>query len=114
MISRALDRVLVRGGNIPSNSKRFQACVERADEKGITLFGMDEKRCWTSDDAEQSYDRFEPSGDCKKKNGKASGFAESLTVFVYQKDNQGGMFYSTQKMFYSTRSKDDKQSTNIF
>ena len=91
MISRALDRSFVTAENKPSNSERFQACVKRADEEGINLFGMDDKRCWTSDDTEQTYYKFGSSGNCSKNNGKASGLTKSLTVFVYQKDDKGGV-----------------------
>lgn len=89
MISRALYRSFATVENVPSISKRFQACVKRADQEGINLFGMDEERCWTSDDTERSYDKFGSSGKCEKNNGKASGLTESLTLFVYQKSDQG-------------------------
>lgn len=93
MISRALYRSFVTVENKPSNSERFQACVKKADEEGINLFGMDDKRCWTSDDTEQTYYKFGSSGNCSKNHGKASGLTKSLTVFVYQKDDQGGVCY---------------------
>ena len=93
MISRALDRSFVTAENKPSNSERFQACVKRADEEGINLFGMDDKRCWTRDDTEKTYYKFGSSENCSKNNGKASGLTKSLTVFVYQKDDKGEVFY---------------------
>lgn len=104
MISRVLDRES-RVGNIRSIDKRFRACVKRADEQGITMFGMDDRRCWTSDVTEQSYDKFGSSKDCKEKRGKASGLSDSLSVFVYRKIDQGKMFYAI--LF---NSKDDRQS----
>lgn len=105
MISRVLDRYFSRVGNIRSIDKRFRACVKRADEQGITVFGMDDRRCWTSDVTEQSYDKFASSKDCKEKRGKASGLSDSLSVFVYRKIDQGKMLYAI--LF---NSKDDRQS----
>lgn len=91
MISRVLDRYFSRVGNIRAIDKRFRACVKRADEQGITLFGMDDRRCWTSDGTEQRYYKFGLSKDCKEKRGKTSGLSDSLSVYVYRKTNQGKM-----------------------
>ncbi|XP_078367511.1 coadhesin-like isoform X2 [Oculina patagonica] len=90
MTSRALDTYFVRVGNIASISKRYQACVKKADEEGITLFGMDDRCCWTGENAGSSYDKFGTSGHCKgaKKRGYSSGIAESSTVYVYQKNDK--------------------------
>ena len=92
MISRALDKSFKRIENIPYINKKFQACVKKAVEEGITMFGIDDKNCWTSDDAEQSYFKFGTSWKCNM-NGKATGLAKYLTVSVYRKDDQGGMLY---------------------
>ena len=91
MTSQALDRSFERVENIPYINKKFQACVKKADEEGITLFGIDDKKCWTSD-TEQSYFKFGTSFKCNQ-NGKDTGLTKYLTAFVYRKDNQGGMFY---------------------
>ncbi|XP_078347947.1 lactadherin-like [Oculina patagonica] len=88
MTSRALDTYLVRAGNITSISKRYQACEKKADEEGITLFGMDDKRCWTSDDAGRSYDKFGPSEHCKEKAGYSSGISERFSLYVYRKNDK--------------------------
>ena len=86
---QALDTYFLRAGNIGSIGKRYQACEEKADEDGITLFGMDDKRCWTSDNAANSYDKFGPSGQCKESNGRSSGITESSSVYVYRKNKKG-------------------------
>ncbi|XP_078346606.1 uncharacterized protein LOC144631897 [Oculina patagonica] len=86
MTSQALDTYFVRAGNIPSISKRYQACAKKADEEEIILFGMDDKRCWTSEGS--SYDKFGPSGHCKEKGGYSSGITERFTVYVYKKNDK--------------------------
>ena len=93
MTSQALDTFFLRAGNIGSIGKRYQACVKKADEDGITLFGMDDKRCWTSDNAANSYDKFGPTGQCKESKGSSSGITEKSSVYVYRKNNKGNKLY---------------------
>ena len=99
MIMQALDKYFVRAGNIPSIGKRYKACEEKADKEGITLFGMDDKRCWTSDQARSNYDKFGASGKCKKKGEYSTGLSESDTMFVYQKEKGNKMFTKTTLAF---------------
>ena len=89
MSSQALDTYFLRAGNIKSISKRYQACVAKAIKEGITLFGMDDKRCWTSANAERSYDKFGSTGQCKEKGGYSSGISEKSSLFVYRKNDRG-------------------------
>ena len=89
MKAKAFDKYFLRAGSISQIGKRFDACVKEAKAQGIKLFGMDDKRCWTSDNPEKSYDKFGKSGLCKKKKAYGTGFAESLTVFVYRMDGKG-------------------------
>lgn len=86
MALQALDNYFLRVGSISSIGKRYEACEEKADADGISLFGMDDRRCWTSEQAGSSYDKFGASGKCKKKGAYSTGFSESDTVFVYQKE----------------------------
>ena len=88
-VDRALDEVVARVANKPSISSRYDACVAAADQAGITLFGLDDRRCWTSQRAYSSYDKYGTSGHCKTKKGKTAGLTEHGTMFVYQKDYQG-------------------------
>ena len=85
MSLQALDTYFVRAGNLPSIAKRYEACVKKADADGITLFGVDDKRCWTSHQAKTSYYKFGSSGKCKTKGVLSGGLSASDTVFVYQK-----------------------------
>ena len=86
---RALDEVLERVGSKPSISSRYGACVSEADKEGVKLFGMDEKRCWISQNPYSSYDKYGTSGHCKTKKGLSGGLSENDSVFVYIKDDQG-------------------------
>ena len=89
MKAKAFDKYFLRAGSISQIGKRFDACVKEAKAQGIKLFGMDDKRCWTSDNPEKSYDKIGKSGLCKKKKDYGTGFTESLTVFVYRMDGKG-------------------------
>ena len=89
MKAKALDEYFLRAGSISQISKRFSACEKEAKAKGIKLFGMDDKRCWTSDDPEKSFNKFGKSGLCKKKKQFGTGFTESHTVFVYRMVGKG-------------------------
>lgn len=88
-MDRALDDVVARVGSKPSISVRYDACVAAADQAGITLFGLDDKRCWTKDSAYSSYNKYGSSGHCKTKKGLSMGITESRSMFVYHKDEEG-------------------------
>ena len=86
---------MARVGNKPSISSRYDACVAAADQLGITLFGLDDKRCWTSQSAYNSYDKYGTSGQCKTKKGLSGGLTEAGTMYVYQKDQGNIEFISS-------------------
>lgn len=93
MKSLALEKYFLRAGNIRPINKRYAACVKKADEEGIKLFGMDDKRCWTTDSLDSNpgntYNKFGSSGQCTEKKGLSTGLSKSFTLFVYQKDEKG-------------------------
>ena len=81
---------MARVGDKPSITARYKTCTSDADAENITLFGLDNKRCWTSESDYSSYSKYGTSGTCKKnKLGKSGGFSEHGTIYVYQKDQQG-------------------------
>lgn len=82
---------MLKVGGKSSIGSRYQACVNAANNKGVTLFGLDDKRCWTSQNAYASYSKYGTSGTCKKaKNGELEGgLSESGSVYVYQRDQDG-------------------------
>ena len=86
---RALDVVLERVGSKSSISSRYAACTAAADQDGVTLFGLDDKRCWTGESAHSTYSKYGTSGQCKTKKGLSGGLSESETIYVYVKDSQG-------------------------
>jgi len=61
--------------------------VTAANNKGVTLFGLDDTRCWTGQNAASSYGIYGiASGRCgSTKGGLRYGFLASETVFVYEK-----------------------------
>ena len=94
---RALDVVLERVGSKNSISARYAACTSAANSEDVALFGMDDRRCWTGENAESTFSKYGTSGQCKTKNGLGSGLSESETMFVYEKDADGEktfFFYS--------------------
>ena len=85
---RALDKILKANGR--SISSRYAACISEADGSGITLFGMDDKRCWIGEDAHSAYDTYGNSGLCKTtKKGINYGLSADDTMRVYMKDVEG-------------------------
>lgn len=86
---RALDVVLERVGSKKSISARYAACTSAANSADVALFGMDDRRCWTGENAESTFSKYGTSGQCKTKNGLGSGLSESETMFVYEKDADG-------------------------
>ena len=86
---RALGDILVRLGRFGTMSKKLDKCVNAAENQGITLFGMDDTRCWTGENAASSYNIYGTSAQCRtsKRGSLRSGLAASETIFVYQKDN---------------------------
>ena len=66
--------------------------MSEADKKGITLFGMDDKRCWIGENADSTYDKYGTSGLCKKtKKDVNYGLSEHDTLRVYIKDIGGNI-----------------------
>ena len=85
---RGLYEILnVKGNRI---GRRFAACQSQANVKGITLFGMDDKRCWIGENADSKYNEYGISGLCQKTNkGIYYGLSEHDTMRVYMKDDNG-------------------------
>lgn len=69
-------------------ASKYEDCIAKAAEEGVTVFGMDDRRCWTGTG---KYDKHGASGQCKKskKGDKSMGLSASETMFVYKKDASG-------------------------
>ncbi|RMX52480.1 hypothetical protein pdam_00013778 [Pocillopora damicornis] len=61
---RALGQILERVGSKSSISARYAACTSAADNEGVTLFGMDDRRCWTGEKAESTFSKYGTSDQC--------------------------------------------------
>ena len=85
---RALGQLLERVGSKPSISSRYAACTSAADSGDVTLFGMDDRRCWTGENTEsiRTFDKYGTSGTCKTRKGLSGGLSEYETMFVYIKE----------------------------
>ena len=83
---RALGDILFksRRGKI---SRKYGQCVTAANKRGVAVFGLDDTRCWTGQNAASSYGIYGTAvGTCgSTKRGLDYGFLASETVFVYQK-----------------------------
>ena len=92
---RALGQILERVGSKSSISARYAACTSAADNEGVTLFGMDDRRCWTGEKAESTFTKYGTSDQCldARKVPLSGGLSESGTMFVYQKDASGEKFF---------------------
>ena len=65
----------------------YDYCKAKAKSLGYKLFGTDEKKCWSGDDAKNTYDKYGGSTQCefsKAGTGHASGRDMYGSVFVYQ------------------------------
>ena len=118
---RALDDILSKFKRFGKMQKKFGQCVTKANSKGVTLFGLDDTRCWTGQNAASSFGIYgTASGRCgSTKGGLRFGFLASETMFVYQK--KGGkllqlelqwtiLITSSTKKHYSLDSEDDFRS----
>ena len=67
--------------------KKYEQCVTKANQEGVTVFGLDDTRCWTGENAASSYGIYGTAvGRCGATKGRLRyGFLASQTVFVYQK-----------------------------
>lgn len=85
-----------------SISSRYAACMSEADGKGITLFGMDDNRCWIGENTDSTYSKYGTSGLCKKtKKGLYYGLSEHDTMRVYMKDVQGNYLGRLMSEYWS-------------
>ena len=84
---RALGKSLVKFKRFGKMQKKYGQCVTTANQKGITVFGLDDTRCWTGQKAASSYGIYGTAvGRCGSTKGRLRyGFFASETVFVYEK-----------------------------
>ena len=97
---RALGEVLFKFKRFGKMQKKYGQCVTTANQKGVTVFGLDDTRCWTGKNAASSYDIYGTAvGRCgSTKGGLRYGFLASETVFVYE--NKGGKLMGYMHAFY--------------
>ena len=68
-------------GNIDWNdmTKIVRACAEIVKERGLSVFGiMFYGECWSGLDAENTYNKYGPSGNCE------NGVGKERTNYVYK------------------------------
>ena len=84
---RALDKILFKFKRFGKMQKKYEQCVTKANQEGVTVFGLDDTRCWTGENAASSYGIYGTAvGRCGATKGRLRyGFLASQTVFVYQK-----------------------------
>ncbi|KAL9955604.1 hypothetical protein ACROYT_G036949 [Oculina patagonica] len=89
---RALADILFKPKRIAKIPKKYEQCKAQADKKGVTVFGLDDSKCWTGQNAASSYDMYGlAKGKCgNTRKGLRYGFVASGTIFVYQKE--GGVW----------------------
>lgn len=84
---RALGDILLKFKRFAKTLTKYKQCVTAATEQGAMLFGLEDTKCWTGENAARSYDMYGlAKGKCETaKNGLRYGFMASETMFVYQK-----------------------------
>ena len=97
---RALADILRGVNGKRTVSKKLNVCRKTADAKGITVFGLDDKQCWTGQNAADTFNKYGNSGQCyTNKGGKSMGYFASESMSVYKK-NDKGKFKSSIKSNY--------------
>ena len=87
---RALGETVRGVGSKKYINRKLNACKETAGQKGITVFGLDDKICWSGQNAANTYDMYGASGQCAtNKYGNKMGYFASESMAVYTKDNSG-------------------------
>ena len=87
---RALGDTMRSVGSYRNINRKLDACKETAVQTGIIVFGLDDKRCWSGQDAENTYDDYGSSGQCKANtDGNSMGYFASESVSVYKKNSNG-------------------------
>ncbi|XP_078346319.1 LOW QUALITY PROTEIN: SCO-spondin-like [Oculina patagonica] len=89
---RALGDILVKLKDSADISEKYEQCRTAASDQGVTVFGLDDSKCWIGPNAASSYDRYGlDNGKCgNTREGFGYGFMASETMFVYQK--KGGVW----------------------
>ena len=83
---KALGEILFKFKRFGKMKKKYGQCVTKANQEGVTIFGLDDTRCWTGQNAASSYGIYGTAASCRStKSGLRYGFLSSETVFVYQK-----------------------------
>ena len=84
---QALDKILFKFKRFGKVEKKYGQCMTKANQEGVTVFGLDDTRCWTGQNAATSYGVYgTAAGKCgSTKRRLRYGFLASQTVFVYQK-----------------------------
>lgn len=64
----------------------FEYCKDKAETHGYKTFGVDDKACWSGDNAGETYDDFGKSDKCSvsKETGNGAGKDINGDIFVYQ------------------------------
>ena len=84
---RALADILRGVNGKRTVSKKLNVCRKTADAKGITVFGLDDKQCWTGQNAADTFNKYGNSGQCyTNKGGKSMGYFASESMSVYKKN----------------------------
>ena len=74
-------------GSVSGPDAIYDYCKAKAKQLGYNLFGADDKNCWSSDDAENNYNKYGVSTQCvfsNKGTGHANGQDVNGDVFVYR------------------------------
>lgn len=89
---RTLRDILFKFKRFAKTSTKYEQCVTAASNQGAMLFGLEDTKCWTGENAAGSYDMYGlAKGKCETaKNGLRYGFMASETMFVYQ--NKAGKY----------------------
>lgn len=72
---------------------KLDACKKKAASKAVALFGLDDKKCWTGQNAINSFYKYGTSAQCSYSNNHevAIGSFASESIYVYLMSKKGDL-----------------------
>ena len=88
---RALGDILLGVAGNATMISKLDACKKKAASKAVALFGLDDKKCWTGQNAINSFYKYGTSAQCSYSNNHevAIGSFASESTYVYLMSKKG-------------------------
>ncbi|XP_073255077.1 thrombospondin-2-like isoform X2 [Porites lutea] len=90
---RALGDILLGVAGNATMISKLDACKKKAASKAVALFGLDDKKCWTGQNAINSFYKYGTSAQCSYSDNHevAIGSFASESIYVYLMSKKGDL-----------------------